>query len=158
RECSLQRRHQKVIEECPSPSIEAATRERLTSAALELARALRYRGVGTVEFLLDAGGAFYFLETNTRLPVEHPVTELVTGVDRVRLQLEIAATGRVPLDPGAIEINGHAIEARVYAEDAAKGFLPQAGEAARVRWPRRPFTRVDAGIESGDAVPVHYDP
>jgi 3-methylcrotonyl-CoA carboxylase alpha subunit len=158
RECSLQRRHQKVIEECPSPSIDARVRERLTRAALELATALRYRGVGTVEFLLDPQGAFYFLEVNTRLQVEHPVTELATGVDLVRLQLEIAASGRLPLEGGAVALSGHAIEARVYAEDAAKGFLPQAGEAARVRWPREPFVRVDAGIESGDGVPVHYDP
>jgi acetyl/propionyl-CoA carboxylase alpha subunit len=158
RECSLQRRHQKVIEECPSPTIDPPMRDRLTRAALEVTRALHYRGVGTVEFLLDAQGGLHFLEINTRLQVEHPVTELVTGVDLVRIQLEIAATGRLPLDEGAVEIRGHAIEARVYAEDAARGFLPQAGEAERVRWPRRPFTRVDAGIESGDAVPVHYDP
>ena len=120
--------------------------------------ALRYRGVGTVEFLLDPKGGFHFLEMNTRLQVEHPVTELVTGVDLVRLQLEIAATGRLPREADAVELRGHAFEARVYAEDAGRGFLPQAGDAVRVRWPRRPFTRVDAGIESGDVVPVHYDP
>jgi 3-methylcrotonyl-CoA carboxylase alpha subunit len=158
RECSLQRRHQKVVEECPSPSVDTRARERLTRAALEVAGALRYRGVGTVEFLLDPKGGFHFLEMNTRLQVEHPVTELVTGVDLVRLQLEIAATGRLPREADAVELRGHAFEARVYAEDAGRGFLPQAGDAVRVRWPRRPFTRVDAGIESGDVVPVHYDP
>jgi 3-methylcrotonyl-CoA carboxylase alpha subunit len=158
RECSLQRRHQKVMEECPSPAVDAALRARLTGAALQLARALRYRGVGTVEFLLDVSGRFHFLEMNTRLQVEHPVTELVTGVDLVRLQLEIASAGRLPPETGTVALRGHAIEARVYAEDAARGFLPQAGDARRVRWPRRPFARVDAGIESGDTVPVHYDP
>src|SRR4029077_20549531 len=105
--------------------------------------------------LLARDGSFYFLEVNTRLQVEHPVTEFVTGLDLVRAQVEIAATGRLPLAQHDVTRNGHAIEARVYAEDAARGFLPQAGDAARVRWPRRPFVRVDAGIESGDAVPVH---
>jgi acetyl/propionyl-CoA carboxylase alpha subunit len=159
RECSLQRRHQKVVEESPSPAVDARLRERLTKAALDIAREVRYRGVGTVEFLLEsAGERFHFLEMNTRLQVEHPVTELVTGVDLVRLQLEIAAEGRWTLDPDRLGLRGHAIEARVYAEDAAENFIPQAGAARRVRWPRAPFARVDAGIESGDTVPVHYDP
>jgi 3-methylcrotonyl-CoA carboxylase alpha subunit len=158
RECSLQRRHQKVVEESPSPAVDAALRERLVAAATEVAAEVKYRGVGTVEFLVDREGHFYFLEMNTRLQVEHPVTELVTGLDLVRLQLEIAAEKRLSIEPGAVTIRGHAIEARVYAEDAARDFLPQAGVAARVRWPAAPFVRVDAGIESGDAVPVHYDP
>ncbi|MBI1799975.1 MAG: ATP-grasp domain-containing protein [Candidatus Eisenbacteria bacterium] len=157
RECSLQRRHQKVIEECPSPAVDNALRERLTSAAVALAKSVRYRGAGTVEFLLAPDGAFYFLEMNTRLQVEHPVTELVTGIDLVRLQIEIAAGGKLP-GQSAIERRGHAIEARIYAEDAARGFLPQAGTLVRVRWPRAPFVRVDRGVESGDPVPVHYDP
>ena len=158
RECSLQRRHQKVIEESPSPALDEALRERLTFAAVALAKAAHYRGAGTVEFLLAPGGGFFFLEMNTRLQVEHPVTELVTGLDLVRLQLEVAASGKLPLAQDQVTRSGHAIEARVYAEDAAHGFLPQAGTIVRARWPRRAFVRVDSGLESGDAVPVHYDP
>jgi acetyl/propionyl-CoA carboxylase alpha subunit len=158
RECSLQRRHQKVIEEAPSPSVSEELRARMCDAAVRLARAVRYRGAGTVEMLLAADGTFYFLETNTRLQVEHPVTELVTGVDLVRAQLDVAAHGRLPFTQDQVRRTGHAIEARVYAEDAARGFLPQAGPASRVRWPRGPFVRVDHGVESGDAVTVHYDP
>jgi 3-methylcrotonyl-CoA carboxylase alpha subunit len=158
RECSLQRRHQKVIEESPSPIVDAALRERLTRAALDVAGELRYRGVGTVEFLVDGAGRFHFLEMNTRLQVEHPVTELVTGIDLVRLQLEIAAEQRLPRDASTVTARGHAIEARVYAEDPLRDFLPQAGVAKRVRWPHGPLARVDAGVESGDEVPVHYDP
>ena len=157
RECSLQRRHQKVIEESPSAAVDDRLRERLCKAAVAVAKAVEYRGVGTIEFLLAPDGAFYFLEMNTRLQVEHPVTEGVTDIDLVRLQLEIAAGGRLPA-ASSITQRGHAIEARVYAEDAARGFLPQAGRALRVRWPEAPFVRVDAGIESGDDVPVHYDP
>jgi len=158
RECSLQRRHQKVIEESPSPTVNEALRERLTFAAVALAQAARYRGAGTVEFLLAPDGGFYFLEMNTRLQVEHPVTEMVTGLDLVRLQLEVAATGKLPLGQGAVTRRGHALEARIYAEDAARNFLPQAGTVVRARWPHRPLVRVDAGVESGDSVPVHYDP
>jgi acetyl/propionyl-CoA carboxylase alpha subunit len=158
RECSLQRRHQKVIEESPSSAVSETLRERLTFAAVALAQSMRYRGAGTVEFLLAPDGAFYFLEMNTRLQVEHPVTEMVTGLDLVRLQLEVAAAGKLPLDQEQVTRRGHAIEARVYAEDASHGFLPQAGTIARARWPRRPFVRVDAGVESGDAVPLQYDP
>ncbi len=158
RECSLQRRHQKVIEECPSPAVDDALRGRLTAAAVALAKHARYRGAGTLEFLLAPDGAFHFLEMNTRLQVEHPVTELVTGVDLVRAQVEIAATGALPLAQGDVARRGHAIEARVYAEDPARQFLPQAGTASRVRWASGPFVRVDAGIASGDEVPVHYDP
>jgi acetyl/propionyl-CoA carboxylase alpha subunit len=157
RECSLQRRHQKVIEETPSPAVDATLRARLTGAAVALARALRYRGLGTVEFLLAPDGAFYFLEMNTRLQVEHPVTERVTGLDLVRIQLEVAAGGRL-VGQSDVTCTGHAIEARVYAEDPARNFLPQAGTAARVRWEAGDGVRVDAGIASGDTVPVHYDP
>ena len=157
RECSLQRRHQKVIEECPSPGASEALRERLAEAAAAIAQTVRYRGAGTVEFLV-AGAEFYFLEMNTRLQVEHPVTELVTGVDLVRAQVEVAAGGGLPFAQQDVRRGGHAIEARLYAEDAARNFLPQAGRALEVRWPRAPFVRVDRGIESGDQVPVHYDP
>jgi acetyl/propionyl-CoA carboxylase alpha subunit len=158
RECSLQRRHQKVIEECPAPGAGEAVRERLAAAAVAIAVATRYRGAGTAEFLLAPGGEFYFLEMNTRLQVEHPVTEMATGVDLVRAQLVVAAEGRLPWAQEEISRRGHAIEARLYAEDAARNFLPQAGRALKVRWPRAPFVRVDRGIESGDEVPVHYDP
>ncbi len=158
RECSLQRRHQKVIEESPSASVDEALRARLTGAAVALARSLRYRGLGTVEFLLAPDGAFYFLEMNTRLQVEHPVTECVTGLDLVRLQLEVAAEGRLSCRQDEVRCSGHAVEARIYAEDAARDFLPQAGTALKVRWPEGADVRVDAGIESGDGVTIHYDP
>jgi acetyl/propionyl-CoA carboxylase alpha subunit len=158
RDCTLQRRHQKVVEEAPSPALDAALREQLTLAAVRLAEAVRYRGAGTIEMLFTPGHGFHFLEMNTRLQVEHPVTELVTGVDLVRAQVEIAATRKLPFGPRAGPPRGHAIEARVYAEDAARGFLPQAGTAMRVRWPEGPFVRVDRGLESGDTVSVHYDP
>ena len=125
---------------------------------MRLAEAVKYRGAGTIETLLSRDGHVFFLEMNTRLQVEHPVTELITGVDLVRAQIEIAATGQLPFEQFGIPRHGHAIEARVYAEDAAKGFLPQVGTAMRVRWPDGPFVRVDRGIESGDAVSVHYDP
>ncbi len=158
RECSLQRRHQKVVEESPSAAVDDALRGRLTAAAVALAQAVRYRGAGTCEFLVDAHGAFHFLEMNTRLQVEHPVTELVTGVDLVRAQLEVAAEGRLPWTQDQLRRRGHAFEARVYAEDAAHGFLPQSGELVRVRWPHGAFVRVDRGVETGDRVTVHYDP
>jgi acetyl/propionyl-CoA carboxylase alpha subunit len=158
RECSLQRRHQKVIEETPSPAVDEALRARMTGAAVALARAIRYRGLGTIEFLLAPDGAFYFLEMNTRLQVEHPVTECITGLDLVRIQLEVATEGRLSVRQSDVTCTGHAIEARVYAEDPARNFLPQAGTALKVRWAGGAGVRVDAGIESGDAVTVHYDP
>ena len=158
RECSLQRRHQKVVEEAPSPSIDEATRELMTGAAVRLAEAVNYRGAGTIEMLRAPDGKFYFLEMNTRLQVEHPVTEFITGIDLVRAQLEIAATGKLSMRQQQVRRHGHAIEARVYAEDASRGFLPQSGTALRVRWPHGPFCRVDRGIEAGDEVSVHYDP
>ncbi len=158
RECSLQRRHQKVIEESPSPVIDAELRGRLTTSAVALAEAVRYRGAGTCEFLVDARGKYYFLEMNTRLQVEHPVTELVTGIDLVRSQILVASTGRLPWAQDAIRYHGHAFEARVYAEDPAHGFLPQSGEIVRLRWPHGAFLRVDRGVEAGDSVTVHYDP
>jgi 3-methylcrotonyl-CoA carboxylase alpha subunit len=158
RDCTLQRRHQKVVEEAPAPTLTADQRAIVTHAAVRLAEAVKYRGAGTIETLLTREGQVYFLEMNTRLQVEHPVTELVTGIDLVRAQIEIAATGKLPFEQHAIKRHGHAIEARLYAEDAARNFLPQVGMATRVRWPDGPFVRVDAGVESGDAVSVHYDP
>jgi acetyl/propionyl-CoA carboxylase alpha subunit len=157
RECSIQRRHQKIVEETPSPAVSDGLRKRMEDAAIAAARAVSYRSAGTVEFLLAQDGSFFFLEMNTRLQVEHPVTEWVTGLDLVALQLEVAA-GR-PLPPQALDVrrHGHAIEARVYAEDPATGHLPQAGRLLLVREPQGPGIRVDAALEGGE-VSVHYDP
>ncbi len=155
RDCSVQRRHQKVLEEAPAPTISAAVRDRLTSAAVRLATAVGYVNAGTVEFLV-AGEDVYLLEMNTRLQVEHPVTELVTGQDLVALQLRIAQGEPLPFGQDDLTRSGHAIEARVYAEDPAQGFLPQAGTASVVRWPSR--ARVDAALEPGSEVGTWYDP
>ncbi|MCM3877808.1 MAG: ATP-grasp domain-containing protein [Thermoanaerobaculia bacterium] len=156
RECSLQRRHQKVVEECPSPAVTPELRARLCKAAVEAARAVGYVSAGTVEFLLEPSGAFWFLEMNTRLQVEHPVTEEAFSVDLVALQLSIAAGSRLPELPAAPAF--HAIEARVYAEDPDAGFLPQAGRLLVWVEPSGPGVRVDSGVISGQAVDVHYDP
>ncbi len=157
RECSMQRRHQKIIEETPSPVVTPELRARITSAAVAAARAVSYRNAGTIEFLVD-GDLFYFLEMNTRLQVEHPVTELVAGVDLVRTQLLVAAGERLPWADGGLTQRGHAIEARVYAEDPSKQFLPQAGRLSLYREPHMPGVRVDAGVAEGDTISVHYDP
>jgi len=151
RECSIQRRHQKVLEEAPSPALDAELRERMSEAAVAFGRAIGYRGAGTVEFMLD-GREFFLLELNGRIQVEHPVTELVTGIDIVREQLRIAAGERLELEP---RLDGHAVEVRLYAEDP-KSFLPQAGRIERLRLPTG--IRVDAGVEEGDEVGVAYDP
>jgi acetyl-CoA carboxylase biotin carboxylase subunit len=163
RECSVQRRHQKVIEESPAPAIDPALRARLTEAALRAARAVSYSNAGTVEFLLEPRrdrdqAAFYFLEMNTRLQVEHGVTEQVAGIDLVRAQLLVASGEPVPWRQEDLTQRGHAIEARVYAEDPASGFLPQAGRLLLYREPRLPGVRVDSGASEGDEVPIHYDP
>jgi 3-methylcrotonyl-CoA carboxylase alpha subunit len=158
RECSLQRRHQKIFEESPSPALDGPTRERLTAAAVAIAREVRYRSTGTCEFLLDPSGAFHFLEVNARIQVEHPVTELVTGRDLVQAQLDVAMTGTLPFSQSAIHCRGAAVEARVYAEDADAGFLPQSGRLLRVELPAGPWIRVDHGIAAGDVVTPHYDP
>ena len=157
RDCSSQRRHQKVIEEAPAANLDPALRERLLSAAVRAAEAVEYLGAGTVEFLVDAHG-FYFLEMNTRLQVEHPVTECVTGLDLVEWQLRIAAGEPLPLKQDEIFCLGHAMEARVYAEDPARSFLPGSGEISTLEFPNDDWTRIDAGVEAGDRVSVHYDP
>jgi acetyl/propionyl-CoA carboxylase alpha subunit len=158
RDCTLQRRHQKVIEECPSPIVDAALRRKLLDAAGRLATAAGYENAGTLEFLVTREGEAYFLEMNARLQVEHPVTELVCGLDLVAWQVAIAAGVKLAERRPPCEPRGHAIEARVYAEDPAAGFLPQAGTLSRVRWPSGPGIRVDAGVESGSVVTPHYDP
>jgi acetyl-CoA/propionyl-CoA carboxylase, biotin carboxylase, biotin carboxyl carrier protein len=155
RDCSTQRRHQKVLEEAPAPAISAAVRETLLGSAVRLAREVGYVNAGTVEFMV-AGEDAYLLEMNTRLQVEHPVTELVCGLDLVALQLRIAQGEPLPFSQDEVAAAGHAIEARVYAEDPANGFLPQAGRATYVRW--SPRARVDAALESGQEVGTAYDP
>jgi acetyl-CoA/propionyl-CoA carboxylase biotin carboxyl carrier protein len=160
RECSLQRRHQKVIEEAPSPLLDAAGRAAMGRAAVDAARAVGYTGAGTVEFIVDADrpADFFFLEMNTRLQVEHPVTELVTGLDLVELQLRVAAGERLPIDQGDVSLEGHAIEARVYAEDPSRGFLPQAGTVLGLVEPSGPGVRVDSSLAVGSVVGTDYDP
>lgn len=158
RECSVQRRHQKVIEEAPSLLTDEELRYKMAESAILVAKLCRYEGAGTVEFLVDKQKNFYFLEMNTRLQVEHPVTELITGVDLVALQLEIAAGKKLPFSQSDLEINGHAIECRIYAEDPENQFLPDTGQLNRHRVPGGPGVRVDAGVEEGQSVTIHYDP
>jgi 3-methylcrotonyl-CoA carboxylase alpha subunit len=158
RECSLQRRHQKVVEESPSLALDAETRQRLCAAGVAAARAASYVNAGTVEFLLDPRGRFYFLEMNTRLQVEHPVTEAVTGLDLVRLQLEIASGRPLALSQEQLVARGHALECRVYAEDPDNDDLPSPGRVSLCVPPVAPGVRFDAGVETGSQVTVHYDP
>ena len=158
RDCSIQRRHQKVIEEAPSAVLTPELREAMGHAAVQAAQACDYVGAGTVEFLLDQDGSFYFLEMNTRLQVEHPVTEWITGLDLVSEQIRIAEGEPLGYTQDDLEIRGHAVECRIYAEDVRAGFLPTPGPLLRHRPPGGPGIRVDAGVEEGDRVPVYYDP
>ena len=160
RECSLQRRHQKVIEEAPSPLLDKATRTRIGAAACDTARSVDYTGAGTVEFIVSADrpDEFFFMEMNTRLQVEHPVTEMVTGIDLVELQVRIAAGEKLPIAQDDVTMTGHAIEARIYAEDPARGFLPTGGEVLDLAEPRGPGVRVDSGLARGTVVGSDYDP
>lgn len=164
RDCSLQRRHQKVIEEAPAPGMPSELRAAMGEAAIQATRAIDYSGAGTIEFLVDVsqgldGAPFYFMEMNTRLQVEHPVTEAVTGIDLVEWQIRVAAGEPLPLKQDEIRLHGHAIEARVYAEDPSRRYLPQTGRLIRHRPPEPDeHTRVDSGIGEGDEVTIHYDP
>ena len=158
RECSIQRRHQKVIEESPSPAIDEATRQKMATVAVAAAKAVGYESAGTCEFLYDAEKNFYFLEMNTRLQVEHPVTEAVTGVDLVKAMLRIAAGEPLSMEQDQVTRRGHAIECRIYAEDPERNFMPSPGKITAYRAPAGPGVRVDGGVYSGYEVPVHYDP
>jgi acetyl/propionyl-CoA carboxylase alpha subunit len=160
RECSIQRRHQKIVEETPSPLLagDEALRQKMGQAAVAAAQAVNYVNAGTLEFLVDAERNFYFLEMNTRLQVEHPITELVTGLDLVKWQLRIAAGEALPFSQANLSQRGHAIECRIYAEDPANHFLPVTGKVLRLVEPAGPGLRVDSGLASGDEVTPYYDP
>ncbi len=155
RDCSLQRRHQKVIEEAPAWHLSSALSQKILQAAIEVAKAIQYVGVGTVEFLVD-GDQFYFLEMNTRLQVEHPITELITGIDLVEWQFLIASGESIPLEQSAIQLHGHAIEARLYAENTQRSFLPSQGTLQKIIWPES--ARIDTGVKASDQITIYYDP
>lgn len=158
RECSIQRRHQKVIEEAPSAVLTPELRQRMGESACNVARACNYSGAGTVEFLLDANHDFYFLEMNTRLQVEHPVTEEITGLDLVEWQVRVARGEKLPLKQEEVQMNGHAMEVRVYAEDALNNFTPDIGTLNRYRKPVADYIRIDDAFEEGMDIPIYYDP
>jgi acetyl-CoA carboxylase biotin carboxylase subunit len=157
RECSIQRRHQKLVEESPSPVMTPELREEMGACAVRFAEGVNYANAGTVEFLVDADMNFYLLEMNTRLQVEHPVTEWVTGIDMVQAQIRVARGEKLPWSQDDIELNGHAIECRINAEDAAAGFVPSTGPVLGIQTPSGPFIRVDNGIKDGDSITPHYD-
>jgi acetyl-CoA carboxylase biotin carboxylase subunit len=158
RECSLQRRHQKVLEEAPSPIVDSEMRSRMGEVAVRVAQAANYTNAGTVEFLVDQKKNFYFLEMNTRLQVEHPVTELVTGLDLVHLQIRIAAGEKLPFTQDDVSIRGHAIECRIYAEDPENNYFPSPGRISLLQEPSGPGIRIDSGMYEGWTVPIDYDP
>jgi 3-methylcrotonyl-CoA carboxylase alpha subunit len=159
RDCSVQRRHQKVLEEAPAPGMSEARRKEMGDAAVAAAKAIRYSGAGTVEFIAEPDGRFYFMEMNTRLQVEHPVTEMITGLDLVEWQLLVASGEKLPLEQKAIAFSGHAIEARIYAEDPDRDFLPATGKIVHLAWPAvTPDVRIDTGVEAGAAITPWYDP
>ena len=159
RDCSVQRRHQKVLEEAPAPGMTLERRRRMGEAAVAAAKAVKYAGAGTVEFIATQDGAFYFMEMNTRLQVEHPVTEMITGLDLVEWQLRVASGETLPLTQEQLQINGHALEARIYAEDPAKGFLPSTGKLTHLTQPEENLhVRIDTGVEEGDTISPFYDP
>ena len=159
RDCSIQRRHQKIIEEAPAPGMSQSLRDKMGTAALECAQAINYVGAGTVEFLLDANGDFYFMEMNTRLQVEHPVTELITGFDLVEWQILVANGLPLPVQQAQVPLMGHAIEARIYAEDPEQEFLPQTGRLSYLATPdESKHVRIDTGVNQGDEISIYYDP
>jgi 3-methylcrotonyl-CoA carboxylase alpha subunit len=159
RDCSIQRRHQKVLEEAPAPGLDEGLRQQMAAAAIDCAQAIGYVGAGTVEFLVDEDGSFYFMEMNTRLQVEHPVTEMITGQDLVEWQLRVAAGGKLPLRQEQIVIHGHALEARIYAESPERDFMPAAGRIGYLQLPVLDASvRVDTGVRCGDEIGINYDP
>lgn len=158
RECSIQRRHQKIIEESPSPFVDEKTRLKITQAAINAAKACRYYNAGTIEFLMDENKNFYFLEMNTRLQVEHPVTEMITGKDLVKEQISVASGNELSFNQSSLKINGHALECRIYSEDPLNNFLPSTGKIINYIPPSGPGVRVDSGFEAGSEITIYYDP